>query len=154
MSKKSVLCCFRCKLQKIDCLESQLPLWKQLLHMFRYEDLCVKTREIAEQIYKFVGINMTAEMSQWISTNTKVRFWLPLHIKYLRSNAQAAFCGGRLANQICNSLFVIKLLGSQRFHPLMARKGDVKPLSSACLHYCLFRPVFSCLNFECNQRKI
>ena len=39
---------------------------------FRYEDICLKRLEYAEQIYRFAGLRMTSEMKDWIVSNTEV----------------------------------------------------------------------------------
>ena len=39
---------------------------------FRYEDICLKPSEYAEQIYRFAGLRMTNEMKDWIVSNTEV----------------------------------------------------------------------------------
>lgn len=39
----------------------------------RYEDTALNPYETAEEVYKFVGLNMTSHIIEWIRQNTGVK---------------------------------------------------------------------------------
>ena len=44
-----------------------------IIQFVRYEDTALNPYETAEEVYKFVGLNMTSQVLQWIRQNTGVK---------------------------------------------------------------------------------
>jgi len=125
------------------------PDWLKGKYKFvRYEDTALNPYETAEEVYKFVGLNMTSQVLQWIRQNTGVKAEKSLKrneiqeeqldkriISYIRNQLRNPYSRARLSSTIVQKWTLkfpfVKVAEIQRAcHRMMNESGYKQVVSS------------------------
>lgn len=132
----------------------QRPVWLRGRYLLvRYEDLALKTREKASEIYSFVGLKMEDRVQTWIAKNTNANISSPSEWNYMytttrdsRATAESwrlrlSFDIVRTVQNLCND--TLALLGYKK----VDSSDELRDLSKSLVEHRTFHPVTWCCTF-------